>query len=109
MKPRQIEQKNTPCNVVLKVVGDYWTLSIIQSIGKQKRRFCELERLLPDSNPVTLTARLKKMESLSLLSRTKSPTDKISVLYSLTPQGRQLLPIAIRIQKFAEDYAVIKK
>lgn len=108
MKPSQIEQKNTPCNAILKVVGDYWTLSIIQNIGKQKRRFCELERLLPDSNPVTLTARLKKMEAMDLLIRTKSPTDKISVLYSLTSQGRQLLPIAARIQKFAEDYPAIK-
>jgi DNA-binding HxlR family transcriptional regulator len=94
-------QKNTPCNTVLKVIGDYWTISIIQAIGKQKRRFCELERLLPDSNPVTLTSRLKKMEAMKLLTRTKSLDDKISVIYALTPYGRQLLPIVSRIEKFA--------
>lgn len=102
---KPIEQKNSPaCNTVLKVIGDYWTISIIQNIGKQKRRFCELERLLPDSNPVTLTSRLKQMEAMGLLTRTKSLDDKISVLYSLTDQGRELLPITIRIQKFAEGY-----
>lgn len=98
------EQKNSPCNTILKVVGDYWTISIIQAIGKQKRRFCELERLLPDSNPVTLTSRLKQMEAMGLLTRAKNPTDKISVAYSLTDQGRKLLPITSRIQKFAEGY-----
>ncbi len=98
------EQKNSPCNTVLKVIGDYWTISIIQAIGKQKHRFCELERLLPDSNPVTLTSRLKQMEAMGLLTRVKSPTDKISVMYSLTDQGRELLPITSRIQKFAEGF-----
>jgi len=101
---KTIEQKNTPCNTVLKVIGDYWTISIIQAIGKNKRRFCELERLLPDSNPVTLTSRLKKMEAMDLLTRTKSPNDKISVMYTLTAQGKALLPIVTRIEKFAEGY-----
>jgi DNA-binding HxlR family transcriptional regulator len=94
----------SPCNTVLKVIGDYWTISIIQAIGKQSRRFCELERLLPDSNPVTLTSRLKKMEEMKLLTRTKSLEDKISVIYALTPYGKELLPIISRIEKFATTH-----
>jgi DNA-binding HxlR family transcriptional regulator len=98
------KQPHAACNTVLKAIGDYWTISIIQAIGKQKRRFCELERLLPDSNPVTLTSRLKKMEAMNLLTRTKVPSDKISVVYTLTTQGKTLLPIVSRIEKFAEGY-----
>ncbi|MDB5188491.1 MAG: transcriptional regulator [Candidatus Nomurabacteria bacterium] len=102
MKSRQPSSTTIPCSAALKVIGDYWTISIVQAMGVHKRRFCELERLLPDSNPVTLTSRLKKMESLGLLTRTKSPKDKISVIYTLTRQGKALLPIVIRIEKFAE-------
>ena len=104
MELRQHNKKTatkTPCTAALKLIGDYWTISIVQAIAKQQRRFCELERLLPDSNPVTLTTRLKKMESMGLLTRTKSPEDKISVIYALTAQGKALLPIVSRIEKFA--------
>ncbi|HTH93065.1 MAG TPA: helix-turn-helix domain-containing protein [Candidatus Paceibacterota bacterium] len=104
MKKSQASHNTPACNAVLKVIGDYWTLNIISAIGKQQRRFCELERLLPTSNPVTLTDRLKKLESLDLVSRIKSPEDKISVIYSLTAQGRDLLPIALRIEKFAGEH-----
>lgn len=92
------------CNAVMKVIGDYWTMSIIKAIGSQSRRFCEIERLLGDSNPVTLTSRLKKLESFGLITRTKAPDDKISVLYALTPQGKELVPIAKKIEQFAEQF-----
>jgi DNA-binding HxlR family transcriptional regulator len=96
--------KKIPCAKAMKIIGDYWTMSIVQAIGSHRRRFCELERLLPDSNPVTLTSRLKALESMGLLTRTKDPRDKISVTYALTANGRQLVPIAGRIQKFAEHF-----
>ena len=44
------------------------------------------------------------MEAMDLLTRTKSPNDKISVMYTLTAQGKALLPIVTRIEKFAEGY-----
>ncbi len=106
MKNGQHGQKNIPCTKVMKVIGDYWTISIVQAIGSHKRRFCELERLLPDSNPVTLTSRLKDLEKLGLLSRTKDPKDKVCVHYSLTLSGKKLVPIASRIQSFAEDFVI---
>jgi DNA-binding HxlR family transcriptional regulator len=104
MTQRQLSQSKPLCTETLKMIGDYWTLTIVKAIGAHKRRFCELERLLPDSNPVTLTNRLKKMESLGLLTRTKIIADKIPVMYALTKQGRALLPIAVRIEKFAETF-----
>lgn len=104
MKSRQLQPKSEPCAKVMKVIGDYWTMNIVQAIGVHTRRFCEIERLLPNSNPVTLTSRLKDLESLGLLIRTKSDEDKIPVTYTLAQQGKQLIPIADRIQKFAENF-----
>jgi DNA-binding HxlR family transcriptional regulator len=105
MKTSQHTTNNPPCQEVMKVIGDYWTMSIIKAIATSSRRFCEIERTLESSNPVTLTSRLKKLESLGLITRTKVPEDKICVLYTLTDQGKELIPIAKKIEKFAESYS----
>lgn len=101
MKANQTSKK-MPCEKLLKLIGDYWTLRIIETIGKKERRFCEMERLLPTINPVTLTARLKNMERLNLVERRRE--NKIAVVYKLSSQGLKLIPIAIRIRKFAEEF-----
>lgn len=101
MKKSQLSKK-MPCEKLLKLIGDYWTLNIIEVLNRHERRFCELERLLPTINPVTLTSRLKDMEQINLLSRKKE--DKIAVLYSLTEEGRKLIPIAKNIRIFAENF-----
>lgn len=105
MKDSQTPKKK-PCEKLLKLIGDYWTLNIIETLGKTERRFCEMERLLPTVNPVTLTARLKNMEHLNLIERRKE--DKIAVVYKLTSQGLKLIPIAANIRKFAESFVHTK-
>ncbi|MDB5254635.1 MAG: putative HxlR family transcriptional regulator [Candidatus Nomurabacteria bacterium] len=108
MNTRQHTTNEAPCTEVMKVIGDYWTMNIVQAIGSQSRRFCEIERILGDSNPVTLTSRLKKLESFGLITRTKDPKDKICVYYTLTARGKELVPIAKKIEKFAESFSVSK-
>lgn len=98
--------KNKPCEKLLKLIGDYWTLNIIEAVGKKEYRFCELERLLPTINPVTLTSRLKSLEYMNLIERHKE--DKIAVIYKLTLQGKKLIPIATSIRKFAENFVHTK-
>lgn len=95
-------QKKEPCERLLKLIGDYWTLNIIEALGKSERRFCELERMLPSINPVTLTSRLKDMEQLDLVTRTRE--DKIAIVYKLSDEGLKLVPIAANIRKFAENF-----
>ncbi|MFA6158180.1 MAG: helix-turn-helix domain-containing protein [Candidatus Paceibacterota bacterium] len=90
------------CDKVLKSIGDYWALSIIEALGQGERRFCELERAVVGVNPVTLTSRLKKMERIGLIKRRKESAKKMPVAYSLTADGYELLPIAEDIRKFAE-------
>ncbi len=105
MNSRQHTTTEGQCTEVMKVIGDYWTMNIIKAIGSNTRRFCEIERILEDSNPVTLTSRLKKLESLGLITRTKDPADKVCVNYTLTTQGKELVPIAKKIEKFAESFS----
>ncbi len=107
MKTSQQEVSALACPSIMKVIGDYWTIAIVMAIGAHSRRFCEIERILADSNPVTLTSRLKKLESLGLITRTKTPKDKVCVFYTLTAQGKELVPIAKKIEKFAENFQLL--
>jgi DNA-binding HxlR family transcriptional regulator len=88
----------------MKLLGDFWTLMIIETLRDEEKRFCQIERDLPASNPVTLTSRLKKLEMLELVVRRTETVDKVSVSYGLTPKGRAILPIIDQIKLFAENH-----
>ncbi len=88
----------------LKILGDYWTLQIIQSLADREKRFSELERDLHAINPTTLTGRLKKLESQGILTRKRETLNKLSVVYALTDKGRGILPILAQIKQFADKY-----
>ena len=105
MKKSQPTGEGNRCDKVLKAIGDYWTLTIIGVLGQGERRFCEIERAIPTINPVTLTARLKKMEQIGFIERRTEAEKKIPVIYGLTSEGLELLPITTDIQKFAESFA----
>ncbi len=88
----------------LKILGDYWTLQIIQVLSDGEKRFTEMERILPNINPTTLTNRLKKLEAQKLLKRQTETVDKLSVVYALTDKGQGILPILSEIKHFADKY-----
>lgn len=88
----------------LKILGDFWTLQVIQSLADGQKRFSELERMLTGINPTTLTNRLKKLMSQEIILRQEETVDKLSVAYSLTAKGKGILPVLSEIRFFAEKY-----
>lgn len=88
----------------LKILGDFWTLEIIQSLAESPLRFSQIERKVEGINPATLTNRLKRLETQGLISRQEETLDKISVVYQLTKKGVGVLPILKEIFKFAKSY-----
>jgi DNA-binding HxlR family transcriptional regulator len=88
----------------LKLFGDFWSLRILEILGKTGKRFCEIERLIPDTNPSTLTKRLKKLVNLEIIYQEQKTIDKISVVYKLTKKGEAVMPILRRIKKYSENY-----
>lgn len=89
------------CVPTLKLLGDYWTLRIIDALEPGELRFCEVQRMVSNLNPVTLTDRLKKLEDAKLINRHEETVDKISVSYSLTQLGREALPVLNAINDFS--------
>jgi DNA-binding HxlR family transcriptional regulator len=88
----------------LKMLGDFWTLAIIQALHDDQKRFSQLERELIDVNPSTLTNRLKKLEQQRIIKRKKETLDKLSVVYELTDKGKGIMPVLDQIRIFAEKY-----
>src|SRR3989344_246365 len=68
----------------LKMLGDFWTLQIIQILSDGEIRFSRLESELPLINPTTLSNRLKRLESQKIIKRKEETLDKLSVVYCLT-------------------------
>jgi DNA-binding HxlR family transcriptional regulator len=78
------------------------TLTIIFVLSEGSRRFGELEKIT-GTNPVTLTARLKKLVDMRILKRVEREDDKQSVTYSLDAVGLQTLPILEQIEAFSKE------
>lgn len=92
-------------NETLKVLGDFWILRILCSLDERSQRFCELERSLQNSNPVTLTKKLKVLEENGFVYRQAEIDDKQSVSYMLTEKGRATLPIITAVRQFSTDHS----
>ena len=86
------------------MLGDFWTLAIVQALNDSEKRFSELQRELTKASPTTLTNRLKKLEEQKIIKRKEETVDKLSVVYSLTDKGRGILPILKEIQVFATKF-----
>lgn len=87
----------------LKLLGDYTTLRIIDFLRSGGLRFTELQRALGDTNSVTLTKRLQRLEGAGLVDRREATFDRQSVTYSLSATGQGLLPVLAEIQTFTRQ------
>ena len=86
----------------LKLLGDYVTLRIIDFLRAKELRFTELQRSIGDVNSVTLSNRLKRLESAGVIEREEATIDRQSVAYKLTGLGKGLLPVLQEIQNFTK-------
>jgi DNA-binding HxlR family transcriptional regulator len=70
----------------LDLVGDRWTLVIMQELLKRASRYSELNRRLPGISTTVLADRLRRLESSGLVERRVGPTGA-GVSYAVTEAG----------------------
>jgi DNA-binding HxlR family transcriptional regulator len=90
------------CPESIRLLGDHLTLYIIYVLRHGELRFSELRRLLGNANPVTLTARLKKLEAGGIIVRKVETIDRQSVSYGLTRLGEEATGILDAYEHFAK-------
>ena len=77
-----------PIRNILARISDKWSLLVIYTLdktGKEKMRFKELQREIPDISQKMLTVTLRTLEEDGYLTRTVYPEVPPRVEYKLTP------------------------
>jgi len=90
---------NKICIPSLQMLGDFWTLRIIDALSEGELRYCDLQRRAGDVNPVTLTNRLKKLHEGGIVTR--SEHSRAEVVYQLTELGAKVLPILDAVNNYS--------
>ena len=93
---RLVARDEATCKVrdVLGRVGDKWSVTVVDLLGRGPRRFTELKRDIPGISQRMLTVTLRGLERDGLLTRTVHPVVPPRVDYELTPLGKTLLDTA---------------
>ncbi len=94
-----ITAKNPICKSSLKLLGDYWTMMIIDILSDGPTRFRDLEQKIEGVNTATLTNRLKNMQAAKLINRKEQ--SRADVTYELTDLGEKAVPILNAVNDFS--------
>ena len=97
-------QSSSLCKA-LSVIGDRWTLLILNQCFLKLRRYGEIRSSLGLSKPL-LAARLKKMVRLGVLKKVPSRKSARVHEYLLTKKGRQLYPVLLALVRWGNASAV---
>jgi DNA-binding HxlR family transcriptional regulator len=80
----------SPLDAALAVVGDRWTLLIVEALLDGPRRFGDLQEAIPGIAPTILTQRLRQLSEQALVVATPYSERPPRVVYELTAAAREL-------------------
>ena len=79
-----------PVAHALDQVGDRWELLIVRELMLGQRRYTDLAEALPGIGSNILTSRLRDLERVGIVRKTKLPPPWAVTVYELTERGRAL-------------------
>jgi DNA-binding HxlR family transcriptional regulator len=85
-------QVECPVTASMTVLGGKWKPIIVFILSMDKRRFSEIERMIPSATRKTLTVQLRELEKDGIVKREIFPEVPPRVEYSLTELGNTLRP-----------------
>jgi DNA-binding HxlR family transcriptional regulator len=91
-------------NRSIRLLGDIWTLTIVNTLMGGTRRFGELLEALGSVSPKTVSQRLKMLEEERIVERHAYAEIPPRVEYKLTSKGEALIGILKAMQEFEEQY-----
>lgn len=97
---------NCEKELTLSVIGGKWKMLILWHLGKGgTKRFGELKALIPDITQRMLVSQLRELEEDLIVHREVYPVVPPKVEYSLTEQGKSLMPILDAMYEWGKQYA----
>jgi DNA-binding HxlR family transcriptional regulator len=106
MNEKKFKENDERCALqeILDVIGGKWSMSIIYALFNGKKRFSELERMIPKINTRMLVKELKNMEANGIVTRNVFATVPPTVEYTLTSKGKKLEPSINELYKWGLEY-----
>lgn len=93
-----------PVEKTIQLISNKWKVLIIRELLFEKRRFNELQRLIPGISPKVLIQNLKEMIEHELVAREVFPVSSPHVEYRLTDLGETLRPILDSMAAWGEQH-----
>lgn len=99
-------EKAQKCSIesIVDIVGSKWNLFIIWHLRKKELRFTELQNRMCGINSKTITKHLRDLERFTIIDRQVYAEVPPRVEYSLTEQGKALLPIIEAMLEWGGQY-----
>jgi DNA-binding HxlR family transcriptional regulator len=84
--------KREICPVVetARLIGRKWDLIVIRYLVDGPKRFAELRSLIPDVSSKSLSATLKQLAAIGIVTRRVNNGFPVAVEYSLTQKGKEM-------------------
>ncbi len=102
---RQDFRCDCPFTSALDVLGDKWMLVIVKQMlieGKETfKDFTESEEAIATN---ILSAKLKLLEQVGIIIKTKRPNNKKTNLYLLTEKGLALTPVLVELANWSDGH-----
>jgi DNA-binding HxlR family transcriptional regulator len=96
---------NCEKELTLAIIGGKWKMLILWHLGKEgTKRFGELKALMPGITQRMLVNQLRELEDDLIIHREVYPVVPPKVEYSLTEQGKSLIPILDSMYQWGKNY-----
>ena len=90
--------------VTLSIICGKWKFRILYRLLSGPKRFNELQRMLKNIAPRTLTNQLRELEDYQIVDRKEHPQIPPKVEYSLSEVGKTLIPILNELGNWGAVY-----
>lgn len=96
---------NCPFTSALDILGDRWMLVIVkQMLIEEKETFKDFTESEEAIATNILSAKLKLLEEVGIIIKTKRPDNKKTNLYLLTDKGLALTPILVELATWSDSH-----
>lgn len=102
------KQFHCAMDITMRYIGGKWKTVVLWYLKKDKKRFGELKKLIPNITEKMLSLQLKELEKDGIVSRKLFMEIPPRVEYSLTTFGKTLIPMLEEIAKWGRTQAETK-
>lgn len=102
-----IEGQDYHCalDVTMAFIGGKWKAVVLWYLRKEKKRFSELKERIPAITDKMLSLQLRALEKDGIVKRTVYPEVPPKVEYSLTEEGKTMIPMLEAIALWGKNKA----